>query len=84
MAIVRSCPKALLNLKEGRTAALNEAFSRSEMHVELEEHEHLVSSFVVAICCCEERVVVVAAPPRVQINLKRVIRTYKPRKSRLP
>ena len=76
MAIVRSCPKALLNLEQSRRAALDEAFSRSEMHVELEELEHPVSSFVVAMCCCEERVVVVAAPPRVQISLKRVIRTY--------
>ena len=47
MAIVRNSPKASLNLKQGRTAALNEAFSRSEMHVELEELEHLVSSFIV-------------------------------------
>ena len=47
MAIVRSCPKALLNLEQSRRAALDEAFSRSEMHVELEELEHLVSSFVV-------------------------------------
>ena len=47
MAIVRSCPKALVNLAQSRTAALNEAFSRSEMHVELEELEHLVSSFIV-------------------------------------
>ena len=41
VAIVRSCPKALLNLEQSRRAALDEAFSRSEMHVELEELEHV-------------------------------------------
>ena len=47
MAIVRSCPKALLNLEQGRTTAPEQALSRTEMHVELEELEHLVSSFIV-------------------------------------
>ena len=47
MAIVRSCPKALVNLEQERRAALDEALSRTEIHVELEELEHLVSSFIV-------------------------------------
>ena len=47
VAIVRSCPKALVNLEQGRTTAPEQALSRTEMHVELEELEHLVSSFIV-------------------------------------
>ena len=74
MAIVRSCPKALVNLKQGRTAAPEQALSRTEMHVELEELEHLVSSFVVESVVAEN-VYICSGTPRVQIRLKRAIRT---------
>ena len=44
------------------------------MHVELEELEHLVSSFVVVGVVAENRYIC-SGTPRVQIRLERVIRT---------
>ena len=68
-----SCPNALLILIQGRTATPEEALSRSEMYVKLDELENLVSSFVVA-CVVAENGYIYSGPPRVQIRLKLVIR----------